>query len=791
VHRKSGGIDFHIAKYAAGDGTIVWERSYSGAANHRASAIAVDPADNVFVAANSASTDMNDFYVAKYAGSDGAVLWEKHYNSPENGRDFARAIALDGVGDLVLTGSSDFRFYTVKYAGSDGAVLWERRDGGPGIGILEGKVMGIDEEGNIVVSGHSFGDGSYNIYTAKYDKTDGALLWQRIFNGGVVWNDVPYTLAFTPGGKVIIGGTSGTNLFFAQYKGTDGTIEWERLVPGQTERNAAIYSLVVDTNGDVFATGEIDWVDYSARISGVDGAVLWQRTNSFSGISRKVALDAEQNVVVTGSTQTVNTERPTDIYTAKFAAADGRLIWERRYNDIASSHDFGQLIDTDSQGNVFVSGYSGTNYFIAKYAHADGRVLWQTRHENRENAIEVGSTGDMMTTGYIVTSSNGVSVVEMITARRSGENGTVRWAQRFNAGEGKRARGWAVALDTNQNVIATGTFGSGSTNDIYTAKYRGTDGYLLWERRHGTAGDDAAFAIVVDRNQDVILGGYLDRKVFAAKYSGADGALLWEQQLPSTNDWIGTSTLVLVDQRGDIFFSGGSRSESYIAKLRGLNGSLLWENRFSVSPSDGTGVSHLALDSAGNLVSGGHYADARTRMRADARFVKYGGVDGAIIWEKRLGEKDSVEQSAGLIIDEADDVLAGIVGPAFDFALLKLSGSDGALVSELKEPGLYPLNLASAPGGGIAVTGERSYDLLTVLLRDQVRARVNGSIEAGGVLRLRWPETYTGWRLEALQDPRGISPNGWTTLAGSSTTNALTIPIESGARSSFFRLVRP
>ena len=59
--------------------------------------IAVDSSGNVVVTGYTVSVGFyNDFYTAKYAAADGALLWEQIYNSPADKEDTARAVALDG-----------------------------------------------------------------------------------------------------------------------------------------------------------------------------------------------------------------------------------------------------------------------------------------------------------------------------------------------------------------------------------------------------------------------------------------------------------------------------------------------------------------------------------------------------------------------------------------------------------------------------------------------------------------------------------------------------------------------
>src|SRR5262245_47268578 len=94
----------YTVKYAAADGTLLWEKRYNGAAY--AMAVAVDASGNVVVAGNSYGTNSTDCYTAKYAAADGALLWEKRYNGPANRDDLATAVAVDGRGNVVVTGTS-------------------------------------------------------------------------------------------------------------------------------------------------------------------------------------------------------------------------------------------------------------------------------------------------------------------------------------------------------------------------------------------------------------------------------------------------------------------------------------------------------------------------------------------------------------------------------------------------------------------------------------------------------------------------------------------------------------
>src|SRR5204863_5620365 len=107
-----------------------------------------------------------DYYTAKYAAADGALLWEKRYSGPAGNDDIAQAVAVDASGNVVVTGysyglGSYHDYYTAKYAAATGMLLWEKRYDGPAHEVDVPTALVVDSIGNVVVTGYSYGLGSY------------------------------------------------------------------------------------------------------------------------------------------------------------------------------------------------------------------------------------------------------------------------------------------------------------------------------------------------------------------------------------------------------------------------------------------------------------------------------------------------------------------------------------------------------------------------------------------------------------------------------------------------------
>jgi outer membrane protein assembly factor BamB len=378
--------------------TEAWVQRYNGPANSNdfASAVAVDSSGNVVVTGSSYNQTNSDYYTAKYAAANGALLWERRYSGPANRDDFARSVIVDGSGNVVVTGTSyngtNDDYYTAKYAAADGALLWEKRYHGP-TNCCAASAVAVDASGNVVVTSifedFSVSDYAFS-YTAKYAAADGAPLWEKyhISGGGEA-------VVVDGNGNVVVSGFYGTIKILA-----DGTEV--RIDPGGYGG-----ALAVDSTGNVVV---MNIYGSTAKYAAADGALLWWKPSFFSNAVgyAKGAVDGSGNVVVTGFFYH-GFLTDGDSYTAKYAAADGALLWERRYNGPANSNELANAVAVDGSGNVVVTGtsYNSTNsdYFTAKFAAADGALLWEKRYNGPANgyagasSLALGPNGMVAVTG--------------------------------------------------------------------------------------------------------------------------------------------------------------------------------------------------------------------------------------------------------------------------------------------------------------------------------------------------------------------------------------------------------
>jgi hypothetical protein len=108
--------------------------------------------------------------------SEVTPAWVQRYNGPGNSYDAARALAVDGQGNAYVTGksksaASDTDYTTIKYS-PDGQELWVASFTGPGQFADEAFALAVDGRGNVYVTGSSISvDTGYDFATVKYTQS--------------------------------------------------------------------------------------------------------------------------------------------------------------------------------------------------------------------------------------------------------------------------------------------------------------------------------------------------------------------------------------------------------------------------------------------------------------------------------------------------------------------------------------------------------------------------------------------------------------------------------------------
>jgi uncharacterized delta-60 repeat protein len=416
-----------------------WVARYNGPANDSDSAVAmaIDGSGNVYVTGGSASPLTPDYVTIKY-DSAGEKQWLARFAGPDDDADFANAIAVDGSGNVYVTGiawgyGDDSDYGTIKY-NSSGEQQWVGRYAGPAHSLDTAMAIAVDGAGNVCVTGRSPGVGTgYDYATIKYSAS-GQEEWVARYNGPGNSDDAARAIAVDAAGNVYVTGQSfgaGTYFDYATIKyNPDGQEQWVARYNGPGNDTDVAYGIAVDGSGNVYVTG-------ASVGSGTDF----------------------------------------DYATIKYNSS-GQEQWVARYNGPVNDSDGANAVAIDGLGNVYVTGYStgsgtGYDYATIKYS-ASGQQQWVARYNGPANdldgaiAIAVDGSGNVYVTGY----STGLGTDYDYATVKYSASGQEEWVARYNGTGNRGDVAYGIAVDGLDNVYVAGSsFGLGTTTDYTTIKY--------------------------------------------------------------------------------------------------------------------------------------------------------------------------------------------------------------------------------------------------------------------------------------------------------------------------------
>jgi hypothetical protein len=257
--------DYATMKYYS-NGDTVWVRRYNGPGNGGdiASALAVDDSGNVYVTGKSYGGESNYDYATMKYYPNGETAWVRVYNGPENSDDEANALAVDGFGNVYVTGGSfdsevNWDYVTIKYY-PNGDTAWVRRFNGPANGEDKAYAIALDPLNNVYVTGYSDSTGSYQDYaTIKYDSS-GNVVWVKRYNGPPGnGSDLACAIAVDDSNNAYVTGMSGggaTGIDYATIKYDSlSSPSWVKRYDGPANGYDRAYDIAVDDSGNVYVTG--------------------------------------------------------------------------------------------------------------------------------------------------------------------------------------------------------------------------------------------------------------------------------------------------------------------------------------------------------------------------------------------------------------------------------------------------------------------------------------------------------------------------------------------------------
>ncbi|MDA0288375.1 MAG: SBBP repeat-containing protein, partial [Proteobacteria bacterium] len=311
-----------------------------------------------------------------------------------------------------------------------------------------------------------------------------------------------------------------------------------------------------------------------------------------------------------------------------------------------SGSDVGYGIATDTNGNVYITGYTTGNL--------DGNTHAGTGWESMDLFVAKYDSG-----------------------------GIKQWVQQLGSsglGVLGNDEGFDIATDSVGNIYVTGqTYGGldGNTSsgdfDLFVVKYN-SSGVKQWTQQLGSSGTDRGYGISVDSSGNVYVTGhtsdgldgntsYGSYDLFLVKFN-KEGTKQWTRQLGSSSWEQGNG--VTTDANGNVFVTGSASgsvdgnshwgSDDLLVVKFDSNGTKQWVRQFGTSANDyGYGITS---DSSGNVFVTGYTdgaLDGNTNAGSNDIFIiKYTSA-GTKQWTQLLGTSGD-EYGYGIAADPSGNV---------------------------------------------------------------------------------------------------------------------------------------
>ncbi|MBL7699655.1 MAG: SBBP repeat-containing protein [Chitinophagaceae bacterium] len=234
-------------------------------------ALIVDNTGNIYVGGilhyNAyTSNPTSDFIVFKY-NKNGNKSWGAFYNGSAGGQDELSDIAVDGSGNVYVTGETEQRDTQVplikhrkttiiKYTGQ-GYFVWQKHHWYSGALTSQRQILKMDLSGNLYLSAtYSFNNYSeFTISLLKYNSS-GTMLWSRSIPGIKPYG---HSMAVDASGNsylatVITAGIRNVNFSIYKYN-SDGQQLWNSRYDGGDSTEDIPSDIAFDKTGSVYVTG--------------------------------------------------------------------------------------------------------------------------------------------------------------------------------------------------------------------------------------------------------------------------------------------------------------------------------------------------------------------------------------------------------------------------------------------------------------------------------------------------------------------------------------------------------
>lgn len=361
-----------------------------------------------------------------------------------------------------------------------------------------------------------------------------------------------------------------------------------------------------------------------------------------------------------------------------FAVGTVREAWVARYDGPAHANDRAWDIAVDSEGCVYVVGYSegiGTESDVLTIKYdADGHELWLARYNGPDGDKDYGHGLALCPDGGVVVAGSSRDTLgdcDLITIRYDSD-GHEEWVATYDGPGSGEGLAYDIVCDTLGGIYITGyCWGGESQEDAVTIKYA-PDGTELWVSRYEgpVRGWDSGYELVLGRDGSVYvvgrsMGGYTSYDVLTIKYD-ADGNEQWVARYDGEISHDDRGFCIAVDDRGavcvaGVCFGGWSPGTQwdYVTIQYDEDGNEEWVAIYD-GPASGYDLGYgIGIDSDGNVCVTGGSAETGsdiTNFDYDYVTIKYDSLGNQLWLDRYSGESDGHDVAHDLVIDPDGNV---------------------------------------------------------------------------------------------------------------------------------------
>ncbi|MBT3228202.1 MAG: T9SS type A sorting domain-containing protein [Candidatus Marinimicrobia bacterium] len=592
--------------------------------------------------------------------------------------DVLTGLTVDDVGNVYVTGISDFSWLTIKYDAS-GTLLWSQTYTEAGITDTYGDDILVDDDGNVYVTGYRWGPFiDSDILLIKYDPS-GTQQWLAEYAGAGLNNDFPNDIAIDPEGNIFIGGYSYSATVesdFATLKfDNDGNLVWDVLFNGSAWADDWITDIALDDSGNVYVAGvstsEDSNADYGIIKYSADGTEEW--VTLFDGITgtdwaTSIALDTAGQTYVTGVSQ--HYDDYIDYYTLKLDTA-GTELWGIRWGASGDGDSWASDIVVDDSMNVTVTGVSyggefGFDYVTVQW-DSTGSESWVASYTNNlfggydeATAMTLDSENNIIVTG--VTESD--SQTDDIVTVKYDTAGVELWSRIFDGGEGIDDAAFYLGLDSSGAVLVGARANSSSNLENYSILKYQSDGTDSWASQYDGPGNslDLGVTLTTDGLSNAYVAGIIvsptnGSDISIIKYD-TTGIMEWSREYNGVSNGNDVPRDILTDPEGNVVvvgYSEGSNGDRDIITLKySSDGDQLWVVSYNGPAGNDDEATKMLIDNNGHIYVTGYSSGNLTNY--DYTTIKY-DASGNETWVARyVGPNYGTDVAVDIVMDEEENI---------------------------------------------------------------------------------------------------------------------------------------